>query len=410
MSRERVNQASRSSEIWLVIAVIFVAIAVIAVVIMTSCALGFIPCQQSTFLENPGSARQPNNSAAQPMVTSLAQPTLEIRPTSVISKMDFSTLEQALHTLRTSKKITVAYSIESGPYSYLENQAPTGFEVEMVRELVERWFQATTDAEIESHINWVPIQATDRVDKAKQTDIDFVIGALSSTPDRCNGQTLICTTTFHAHDTPAMLVRKDSSISGFCDHKLDTQPVQYIAVIAKTTNDPSVSQQRLPADLEDCHFTNPPRIQTRDTRLQAVDSVINGATIGYVTDRIVLEFYREQSSAANALVVIGQSNRPEDYVFLLKTGNEGLRDLIDLTIQAMASDKTETLQNLYKQYIGCNPQRISKDNLLEDKYNRILSQSENKNLLTNTLRPANFQSNNCPGNDTSGSLDKSTSK
>jgi len=313
-----------------------VGVAIILVSVVVSCTLN-IYCPEFIDIETvPAPAIGQNNAAE------ISEP-----------KGEFSTQDAAKSSLIFRKKLVVGYAIDTGPFSYDSSQSrgstndsegiPTGLETEMIREFVRSSFDSfsgenLSDEKIENIIEWVPIFEFERIDASTRNDIDIVIGAVSHTKERCTTPERICTTVFHWQDNAALMVHKDADISSFCSPELEGKN---IAVIANTTSEfESVNSDRFAT----CQPTVDYGVQIPySTRRQAIESVASvspnntdiSAVAAYITDRRMLEFYRENFGYSDDLKIVGKAQQPEQYVFILKKENDGLRELLDDSVAAM---------------------------------------------------------------------------
>lgn len=320
-----------------------VGIAIIFVAIIITCTLDFY-CPVSFDKENV--VIEPGDDTTQ------ERNALEVSsPNTPHSIRDFSSEETALNTLRETQRLRVAYSVDTGPFSYnsTEHQQlnteeegdPAGLEVEMVRKFVKDTFNVSSDEDVEAIIQWKPISEFERVDAAERDDVDFVIGAISHTKERCTVPERVCTQTFHWGDNAALMVHRDSPIENFCSSALGGKN---IAVISNTTSEDSSNVRVNSERFANCNPVVEYGIQVSySTRRQAVDAVAGKNLVGnevaqvaaYITDRRMLEFYRSEYGYEDTLKIVGASIQPEQYVFLMRKENSGLRLLLDEAVSEM---------------------------------------------------------------------------
>ena len=240
----------------------------------------------------------------------------------------------------------VAYSYESGPYTFLRN-GPEGLEIDIIHEFEQRWFKGR------SKIVFQGIGVDDRVPQANLGKYDFVVGAISRTNDRCGLDNttykLICTDTVHMRDkTSVMLNPSDSlvsfdSLDEFCSFFYGKK----VGFLQSTTSEKTVVDNQ--KKLYDC----PENVflQVKDNRQSVVRAVAQKEIAGYFTDGAILRFYANDFLGQTQVVDFSNvvSNLAiEEYTFLLPENYLGLRQLMDNTLQAMICDGT--LANIYKKY------------------------------------------------------------
>ncbi|MCB9009840.1 MAG: transporter substrate-binding domain-containing protein [Ardenticatenaceae bacterium] len=243
-----------------------------------------------------------------------------------------------------SPNIYVAYSNESGPYSYQgTNNRPMGFEIDLLSEIEERWFNRT------GVFVFKAIDASERLDTILSGDYDIVAGAVSETSERCSAA--LCSSPLHMFDTAAVMIQSDSGIKDFSeiDEFCAFFEGNRVGVVVGTTG-----VGRLPSVFDNC--SSGPSIEEYRTRQDVVNGLVNNNIVGYITDSSILHYYAELNGSEASVVsfedAVGGVSL-ERYTFLIAPDDEGLKDLFDLTLAAMVCDGTfDAIVAPYKQYLS----------------------------------------------------------
>lgn len=259
---------------------------------------------------------------------------------SAVSLPFGETAQEALNIVKSRGRIYVAASIESGPYSYFDKDNEfKGFEVELVREFVRRWFDLsiTSNPEDEEKLIFTGVRVIERESELKNNkSVDFLVGGVSFTDPHCSSQELICTSRAHYSDLNAILVRLDSKILDYCDSVLDT-PRTYITVLSNTAATNTLDQYK-----SQCGFTKDIKLDKKPSRQDAFDDVknSNNPLKVYKTERRFLEFYVNYYKYEESLRVIpdNTNSKSETYVVWLTSDKKGLQKLIEVTLDEMRQD------------------------------------------------------------------------
>ncbi|MEM7125325.1 MAG: ABC transporter substrate-binding protein [Chloroflexota bacterium] len=258
------------------------------------------------------------------------------------------TAESAREYLRARGKVVVAASVESGPYTYKDGGEFKGFEVDLVREFVLRWFNVTVESEIGEHIEFKDTTVSERGNKVREDSIGFLIGSVSYTSKRCESVPLdernpeqlndrICTNGYSS-DPQALTVVSNSPIDSYCDPRLDSSNTVLI-VIHGTTGEATLDNYK-----EQCNFSEDIGIVQKPSRKDALDEVLidDGRIKVYKSNLSLIKFAVRNHAGQDGLKVIsGRGNSEnETYGMWLKAENLGLRNLIDETVDRMRDDGT----------------------------------------------------------------------
>ena len=277
------------------------------------------------------------------------------------------TAESALAYFRQKGKIVVAASIESGPYSYYDEVTKSfqGLEVEIVRALARQWFGLSPeqDPETAGVLEFVKTSVTGRPGMVLKDEIDFVIGAVAYTPERCEpdkSDHKICTRYPHAYDTMALLVQKDSPIEEYCDPKFNSGGASLV-LLSNTTG-----KERLPIFKANCKFENDIQFIEVPSRPVALEMVESSETRAYKTNRWLISFLIKDNLDAFQIIESPFDSELEKTIMWLRDDKEGTQFLIDETMKKLDSEvkkfckeafhETDTECGLPKPLVtACNP-------------------------------------------------------
>lgn len=159
----------------------------------------------------------------------------------------------------------------------------------------------------------------------------------------CPTPVFVCTTQPYVTDQQKALIQASAGVTDTIDI-CDFFRAKRIGIITNTS-----FQQQLDSLFPACPDSRP-EIKTFTNRNEIVEAVIRGNIDAYVTNGRILEFYKRESSNANALTVVElrdtkSSDRKlpllaESFVVIMKREREGLRKLVDMTLGAVADDGT----------------------------------------------------------------------
>lgn len=258
----------------------------------------------------------------------------------------YETISETLNSLAARGEILVGVGKESGPYSWespLGSANFDGFEVKLVQEFARRWESATGK---KIKVKFVGLDIKDRFTAIENGQVDFTIAGILSSNPNCGAPKLICTTRPYISDQQKALVRT-LSITDTLDICTYFDKDKTVAIIRNTSFENqkktffSQCQDRIPSET------------IFNTRNEAVDAIISEKTDAYITNGRMLDFYRLKSSQPESIKVVElrDSKSPgkklpllsELFVVALKKDREGLRQLIDFTLLALADDGTHQM-------------------------------------------------------------------
>ncbi len=295
-------------------------------------------------------------SIAHPTSTLTPEPTATLPATNTPPPTSITpggTSESALAYFAKKGKITVAASVESRPYSYYNNETNRfeGLEVELVRTLARQWFDLSPEDDPEHPpegapvLEFKPVTVTDREKKVLDDGIDFLIGAVSYSPDRCESdksEGRICTLTPHAYDPQALLVRSDSPVNTYCDPALNSGEATLI-LLSNTTGIDRLSEFKA-----NCEFENEIQSIEAPSRESALEMVESSTSRLYKTNYWLLKSLIGNNP--DAFRIIPSPKEIEPIVIWLNEDNEGIKLLIDETMKGMDQER----KALCKDYLDEN--------------------------------------------------------
>lgn len=272
---------------------------------------------------------------AKPNATEVV-PVVEEKPAeSAALSPPLATTDQAIELFQERGYIIVGVREDAAPFGVFDNGNYVGFDIDIAREMAKRWLGD------ENSIEYVKVIASEnpdddflgRIESVVKEEVDFTIGAITFTPDRCT--TAICSLTYY-QDGARLLVRADSGITGPGD--LDNR---LVSVVEGTTAEKNIIelQQSYP-------YTNPPRLIYKPDRIAAISAVRSGEADAYSTDGKILEAF-----ADSELVVVGGEFTDEPYTVVINKNDAGLRNLINTTFREMKEDGW--YRSIYEKHFGC---------------------------------------------------------
>lgn len=226
---------------------------------------------------------------------------------------------------------------------YDQNFKPEGFDIALVHEFADRWLGNA------NAVRFVCVTADQRIAAVTEGKVDFIAAAFGFSPERC--KELSCSIAYF-EDGLALMIRKDSGISSVCD--LEGKKV---SVLSGTTAIPGI-EKFAP---QFCQYNVLPKIITTDTRDKAFSMVENKDVSAYVTDYEILkallendEILRDGVKDTSNLTVTEKAKTfaPERFHFGAYPKNDGLIELINLTLQEMKADGS--YDAIYAKYFGCD--------------------------------------------------------
>lgn len=217
--------------------------------------------------------------------------------------------------LRLGDKIRINYSKESAPYSFIANNDENGDEVMKIKEILGDFLEnENLEKRIEDIIEWNPVS----VDAKFSGDFNISVGAISKNPERCS-EKYTCVENGYS-DSPAILINKNASIkniSDLCLIKAINGNIS-IAALSNTSADNESGLKNL-FSIEKCNNVNLKVNNIFQTRDEAVDSVIKGISIGYISDgKILKSLISKYDDEKRGKLSVLEFSRTENYVFLVK--------------------------------------------------------------------------------------------
>lgn len=242
----------------------------------------------------------------------------------------FATAEEAAAYFQNQGYFVAGVRNDAPPLGELVNEQLVGFDIDLVHEFAHRWL-GNADA-----VRLVVVPASRRIEVLVNREVDLLAAAMTYTSERCAA--VICSRTYTA-DGARLLVRKDSGITNICD--LDGK---FVTVLNGTSAIHNI-QEVVPRW---CNFERPPQVVIYEHRADAIQAVVDGTMAAYTTDGLILEQFAQQN---DALIVVGDEFSPEPYHMAVPPEQQGIVELINLTLEEMKADGTYNA--LFEKWFGC---------------------------------------------------------
>jgi len=220
-----------------------------------------------------------------------------------------------LATIKQQGRLTAAVQDEFPPFSFLDaHQQRVGFEVDLLHAFARHWL-GDADA-----VTLVPVTTDQRIPMLLEGNVDL-IAAVTNTPAR---QQQIAFSHTYVQDGQRLLVPAHAEVHDLCD--------LHGKIIVVTQG--STAMDHVQAQARGCGFTA--QLRAVASQAEAVGAVLTGEADAFSTDGLALE----RLATGRPLKVVGPPFSQEPYGVGLPKGDEPLRRLVNLTLEALSADGT----------------------------------------------------------------------
>ena len=221
-----------------------------------------------------------------------------------------------LATIKQQGRLTAAVQDDFPPFSFLDaHQQRVGFEVDLMREFARRWL-GDADA-----VTLVPVTTDRRIPTLLEGHVDLIAAAMTHTPAR---QQQIAFSHTYFQDGQRLLVPAYAEVHDLCD--------LHGKIIVVTQG--STAMDHVQTQARKCGFTA--QLLAVASHAEAVGAVLTGEADAFSTDSLALERF----ATGRPLKVVGSPFSQEPYGVGLPKGDEPLRRLVNLTLEALSADGT----------------------------------------------------------------------
>jgi glutamate/aspartate transport system substrate-binding protein len=214
-----------------------------------------------------------------------------------------------LAKIKAAKSITVAFSGDSLPFSYVEtNNQPAGYSIDLCKRVIAGIGRAIGVPDLA--INWVVDTVPNRVAMVAGGKADLECANTTQSQSRMKD---VDFSNLIFVDGGGFLVRADSTVNGFGD-----LAGRSIAVTAGTT-----TEKRLGAMLKD-RLINAKVVQVKDG-VEGVALLESGAVVAFASDRIKLVGLAAQAKDPKIFALLTEDLSFEPYAFMLPRNDSAFR-------------------------------------------------------------------------------------
>lgn len=277
-----------------------------------------------------------------------ATPTLTITVAPPPPPIYGATAEETLDILRNSGIISFGIRFDAPRYGEDPNWSdtkcdptgdhtgfdPQGFDREIIKALVKHWGVS------EDAIKLRCVRLGDRgpTIKAAVGGIRIGVFVFSYLPYRCNPadpRGVLCSKRYMSDGLGVIAIADNSAITTLCD--VDGKKVGVVRDSSAEFNFAGGADAL-------CTFETQPEIILFKDRKEAIDALLSGDVDVYATNREILkgvvDNYNTDNDNSNNLKLVSGEFGQEETVIAMTPGETGLRELINLTLQAMKQDGT----------------------------------------------------------------------
>ena len=231
----------------------------------------------------------------------------------VVGLLPLSALAQrspdTLAKIKAAKSITVAFSGDSLPFSYVEtNNQPAGYSIDLCKRVIAGIGRAVGAPDLA--INWVVDTVPNRVAMVAGGKADLECANTTQSQSRMKD---VDFSNLIFVDGGGFLVRADSTVNGFGD-----LAGKSIAVTTGTT-----TEKRVGAMLKD-RLINAKVVQVKDG-VEGVALLESGAVAAFASDRIKLVGLAAQAKDPRIFVLLTEDLSFEPYAFMLPRNDSAFR-------------------------------------------------------------------------------------
>jgi glutamate/aspartate transport system substrate-binding protein len=238
----------------------------------------------------------------------------------VVGLLPLSALAQrapdTLSKIKTAKAITVAFSADSLPFSYVEtNNQPAGYSIELCKRVIASIGRAIGVPDLA--INWVVDTVPNRVAMVASGKADLECANTTQSQSRMKD---VDFSNLIFVDGGGFLVRADSTVNGYAD-----LAGKSIAVTTGTT-----TEKRVGSMLKD-RLINAKVVQVKDG-VEGVVLLESGAVAAFASDKIKLVGLAAQAKDPKLFALLAEDLSFEPYAFMLPRNDSAFRFEVNRTL------------------------------------------------------------------------------
>jgi ABC-type amino acid transport substrate-binding protein len=239
-----------------------------------------------------------------------------------------------LDRIKETRAITLAYREAAAPFSYKDREGRVrGYSVEICQRVATAIQKQLGLAEL--RVDWVPVDAGNRIDIVASGKADAVCGTTTVTLSRM--ETVDFSLPIFV-DGGSVLVRSKSRLYRLADLK-----GRRIAVIAGTT-----TEQALTRALKDIG-ASVALIPVNDAA-SGMAALVQGKVDGYAGDRVVLASLKQQSASSNQLEFIAGDFSYEPYAIVLPRNDPDFRLAVNRALAGLY--RTGDIDPIFQRWLG----------------------------------------------------------
>jgi glutamate/aspartate transport system substrate-binding protein len=239
-----------------------------------------------------------------------------------------------LDRIKETRAITLAYREAAAPFSYKDREGRVrGYSVEICQRVATAIQKQLGLPEL--RVDWVPVEAGNRIDIVASGKADAVCGTTTVTLSRM--ETVDFSLPIFV-DGGSVLVRTKSRLYRLADLK-----GRRIAVIAGTT-----TEQALTRALKDIG-ASVALIPVNDAA-SGMAALVQGKVDGYAGDRVVLAALKQQSASANQLEFIAGDFSYEPYAIVLPRNDPDFRLAVNRALAGLY--RTGDIDPIFQRWLG----------------------------------------------------------
>ena len=238
----------------------------------------------------------------------------------VVDLLPLSALAQrapdTLSKIKTAKAITVAFSADSLPFSYVEtNNQPAGYSIDLCKRVIASIGRAIGVPDLA--INWVVDTVPNRVAMVASGKADLECANTTQSQSRMKD---VDFSNLIFVDGGGFLVRADSTVNGYAD-----LAGKSIAVTTGTT-----TEKRVGSMLKD-RLINAKVVQVKDG-VEGVALLESGAVAAFASDKIKLVGLAAQAKDPKLFALLAEDLSFEPYAFMLPRNDSAFRFEVNRTL------------------------------------------------------------------------------
>jgi glutamate/aspartate transport system substrate-binding protein len=262
-----------------------------------------------------------------PMVALLSSLVLATLPTLDTAHAD------TLDTIRSRGTIVIGYREGAPPFSSVDvgQNQPRGYSIDLCNRIADAVKSALGISDLK--VQYVPVNAENRIDKLKSGAIDIECGSTTRTLSR---QEQVDFTLFTFVTGTEMLVRQDSDIRG-----PENLKGKKIAVQPGTTTEVVIKQ---------LVATNGAQLVPVQSSDQGLALVVNGKADAYASDEVVLIGLGTASKSPRLLRLTGRLYSYEPYALMVRRDDAAFRLIADRTLAA--TYQSDDIGKIWQRWFG----------------------------------------------------------